>query len=89
MIELKQVLDKCNSTTMFDDWSYVAIRFDHLKEFCGGLDAAFSWWKETSLLSTAARTMARFLYLTSRWMGSSTPNNSIRFAQMGSVLKRF
>jgi hypothetical protein len=39
---LKQVLDKCNSTTSFDKgWSYVSNRFDHLKEFCGGLASAF------------------------------------------------
>jgi hypothetical protein len=39
---LKQVLDKCNSTASFDEgWSYVANRFDRLKEFCGGLATAF------------------------------------------------
>jgi hypothetical protein len=39
---LKQVLDKCNSTTSVDEgWSYVATRFDHLKEFGGGLATAF------------------------------------------------
>jgi hypothetical protein len=36
------VLDKCNSTALFDEgWSYVANRFDRLKEFCGGLAIAF------------------------------------------------
>jgi hypothetical protein len=39
---LKQMLEKCNSTASFDEgWSYMANRFDHLKEFCGGLATAF------------------------------------------------
>jgi hypothetical protein len=39
---LKQLLDQCRSTTACDEnWSYVQQRFQHPKEFCGGLATAF------------------------------------------------
>jgi hypothetical protein len=62
---LKQVLDTCNSTASFDEgWSYVANRFDRLKEFCGAWPLHFLarlLSRVTFRLSTGRRTIDGFL----------------------------